>query len=190
MEQLEALIGAYSVWILLPLMIVEGPVVTLVASFIASLGLLNVVLVYFISVAGNLIGDLVYYSIGRFGREAFIEKYGKYIGVNREAILFAEKHYNDHLFKTIAIAKATEAPVVPALVLAGMARVDIKKFLIVSLVCEVPKMLVIVLIGYYFGKFYQTIEHYFKDIIFAAGVTLLLLVALLIVYKKIKVKTI
>lgn len=167
-------------------MIIEGPIITLLAAFLASLGLINVISVYLLSVLGNAIGDICYYTIGRYGRERFIERYGRYIGLDKEKIVYIEEHYKQHLLKTIAIAKATEAPVVPTLVAAGISRVSIKKFILASVAIEIPKMLVIVVVGYYFGRFYVTIEQYFKDFVFAGILTLALFVLLFVTYKMFK----
>lgn len=190
MEHLSVLISIYGIWILLPIMIVEGPIITVVASFLASLGLLNIVLVYFLSLLGNILGDLNYYAIGRFGREKFIRKYGKYVGLHEERVEYLEHHYKNHFLKTILIAKLTEAPIIPTLVAAGLAKVDIKKYTLLSTAIEIPKVLIVVLIGYYFGKFYLTIGNYFKDGVMAVGATMILFVALFFAHKKIKAKKI
>jgi membrane protein DedA with SNARE-associated domain len=188
MEHVSLLISTYSFWILLPLMIIEGPIVTIIASFLASLGVLSVVYVYFLAVLGNVLGDLNYYAIGRFGRETFIRKYGKYIGLHEKNIEYIENHYKNHLLKTILIAKVTEAPIVPTLIAAGIAKTDIKKFLPLVTIIEIPKVLIIVLIGYYFGKFYVVIEQYFKDAVMAFGITFALLIIVVLVYKKLRAK--
>lgn len=188
MEHITLLISTYSVWILLPLMIIEGPIVTVIAAFLASLGVLNIVLVYFLALLGNILGDLNYYAIGRFGRERFIKKYGKYIGLHEKHIEYLEQYYKNHFLKTIFIAKITEAPVIPTLVAAGLAKVDMKKYLLLTSAIEVPKVFIIVIIGFYFGKFYTTIEGYFKDAFIASGVTVIVFGGLFFIYKSIKSK--
>lgn len=189
MEHLTTLIATYSVFILFPLMIIEGPIMTVIAAFLASLGMINVVLVYVLAVLGNVIGDLIYYIIGRYGRKRFVTKYGHYVGVKETELDALDAHYKEHLFKTIAFAKMTEAPVVPTLIAAGIARTDFKKFLLVSIGVEIPKVLLIVLMGYFFGKFYQTIESYFKDFVLAGGVVFSLFILLLFIRHKLKPKS-
>jgi membrane protein DedA with SNARE-associated domain len=188
MEHLSLLISSYGPWILLPVMIIEGPIVTIIAAFLASMGLLSIVLVYFLSLIGNIIGDLNYYAIGRFGREKFIRKYGKYIGLHEERIEYLEEHYKNHFLKTILIAKITEAPIIPTLVAAGLAKTDMRKYILLTSAIEVPKVLIVVLIGYYFGRFYKTIEMYFSNAVYAVGITAILSVIAFLIYKKIKNK--
>lgn len=178
----------YGAFILLPVMIVEGPITTVIASFLASLGLINVFLVYALALTGNIIGDFIYYGIGRFGRERFIKKYGKYIGLHEERIESLERHYKNHFFKTIFIAKVTEAPIVPTLVAAGLAKVDLRKYLLLTAAIEIPKTMIVVAIGYYFGKFYVAIGTYFKDAVLAFGLTFACMGVLYVLYTKAKAK--
>lgn len=190
MEHLLSFISSYGAWFLLPMMIVEGPVVTIIASFLASLGVLNIVLVYFLALLGNIIGDIIYYSIGKFGRATFIKKYGKYIGLHEKNIEYIENHYKNHLLKTILLAKATEVLVVPTIIASGIAKVKIKKFIPIITAIEAVKVFIIVLIGFYFGKFYQIIGIYLKDAILAFGITFSIFVLILLIYRKLKPKKI
>ena len=188
MEHISLLISTYSAFILLPLMIVEGPIVTIIAAFLASLGVLSIVLVYFLSLAGNIIGDVGYYSMGRFGRDKFVVKYGKYFGLHEEKVKYIEEHYKNHFLKTIIIAKVTEAPIVPTLVAAGIARVDFRKYFLATASMEVPKVLIVTMLGYFFGKFYKTIEIYFKDFVSAAAITLTFAAVTFFIYRRLKPK--
>jgi membrane protein DedA with SNARE-associated domain len=188
MQHVALLISTYGVFILLPIMIIEGPIITVIASFLASLGLLSLPVVYVLALLGNIIGDAGYYAIGRFGRERFIKKYGKHIGLHEKHIEYLEHHYENHFFKTILIAKVTEAPIVPTLVAAGLAKVDFKKYILLTGAIEIPKVALIVAVGYYFGRFYVTIGNYFKDGILAAGLTILVVAVAVFLYKKVKAK--
>ena len=187
MAHIFALISKYGYFIIFPLMIIEGPIITIIASFLASLGAFNVFFIYILGVIGNVIGDIVYYGIGKFGRDRFLVKYGKYIGIDASKIEYIENHYKKHLLKTILIAKLTEAPVIPVLISAGIAKTDFKKFLSISILAEIPKVAIIVLIGFFFGKFYVKIDTYFKN--FASLMFVIFgMVILFVIYKKIKRK--
>jgi membrane protein DedA with SNARE-associated domain len=182
------LISAYGPFILLPIMIVEGPIITVVASFLASLGILNVFLVYVLAYLGNVIGDAIYYSLGRYGRERFILRYGKYIGLTQARIEYIEVHYQKHFLKTILIGKVTEAPIVPILVAAGTSRVDFRKFLFTVSSIEIFKVLIFVCVGFYFGKFYKVINTYFENSVLAIGIICVLIVLFFVFYNRLKAK--
>src|SRR3989338_1390938 len=60
---------------------IEGPISTLIAGYLSSLGLLNFWIAYVVAVSGDLASDAGYYALGRFGRERFVKKYGHYVGI-------------------------------------------------------------------------------------------------------------
>jgi membrane protein DedA with SNARE-associated domain len=182
------LIATYGPFILLPIMIVEGPIITIIAAFLASLGVLNIFFVYTLAYIGNVIGDVAYYNIGRFGRETFIKHYGKYIGLHEENILHIENHYKKQYLRTILIAKITEAPIVPTLIAAGIAKTDFRKFLPLIAVIEIFKVLIFVVVGFYFGEFYKVIGAYLKDESIAAGMIAIIMVVFIVLYRKLKLK--
>ena len=76
----------------------------------------------------------------------------------------------------------------PTLVAAGIAKTDFRKFVLVCISAEVPKVLIIVLIGYFFGRFYKIINLYFKDFVTVAFFILVLSVIMFLIFKKIKLK--
>jgi membrane protein DedA with SNARE-associated domain len=147
--------------------IFEGPIITVVSSFLASLGYFNIHVVYFIVVTGDMAGDILWYSLGYFGRTKFIERYGHYVGITTERVAKMEKHFSAHAGKTIFLAKITHAIGLPFIIAAGMARVRFKTFFSYSLWATLPKSLIFVLLGYYAGSSYQKINTVLKDFTFA-----------------------
>lgn len=151
---------AYKYLALFPIMVVEGPIVTVIAGFLASLGYMNVLLVYFIVVAGDLTGDVFYYALGRYGREKTIARWGHVLGITMERIERVEYHFKNHTAKTLLFGKLTHAIGLVFLVAAGMARVPFSEYLWYNLLGTLPKSLVFLLIGYYFGSAYVQINNY------------------------------
>jgi membrane protein DedA with SNARE-associated domain len=141
-------------------MLIEGPVITAAGAFAAALHYMNVWIVLLISILANLIPDLVYYAIGYWGRESFISKYGHYIGVTPERIANTEKLAEAHSGKSLFIIKMVPLLATPGLILVGATKMDIKKYAFWSLVITIPTSLLYLIIGYYFGAAYNTIDHY------------------------------
>lgn len=160
MDQIFALILTYKYIILLPLVMVGGPIIPVVAGSLASVGILNLYIVYVVAVLGTVSGDSIYYWIGRVGRHTFIAKYGHHLGVTEGKIRYAEDHYKNHLGKTLFFGKITEAAVIVILMAAGAAKVDFKRFLRMVTLIEVFKVMMFTLIGFYFGKYYVFIKEY------------------------------
>jgi len=149
----------YRYLILFPLTVIEGPIVTVTAGLMSSLGLMNFYVVYMIVVAGDLTGDGIYYSIGRWGRRP-LERWGKFIGVHPERIEKIEKHFINHGGKTLIAAKLSHAVGGIVLISAGIARIPFRKFIFFNFWATLPKSLILILIGYYFGNTYLRFQKF------------------------------
>jgi membrane protein DedA with SNARE-associated domain len=141
-------------------MLIEGPFVTAAAAFAAALGFLNIYAVFFLSVLGNLIPDVVYYAIGFWGREKFVDTYGPYFGVTKQSIAKAKKALDKHSGKSLVAIKLIPFLSTPGLIVAGIIKMDIKKYALWSVVITVPISLFYLLIGYYSGAVYGQIVRY------------------------------
>lgn len=179
MEQIYTLILTYKYAILLPLVMVGGPIVPVIAGSLAALGILDVFIAYAVSVTGTVTGDTIYYWIGRVARHTFIARFGHYMGITEAKIVEAEHHFDKHLGKTLFFAKITEAAVVVALLAAGAAKVNFRKFFSIVALIEIFKILMFILIGYYFGKYYVLISQYIDT---SAAIGFAVIVASALVY--------
>jgi membrane-associated protein len=163
---LETLILTYKYWIILPLAIVEGPIVTIAASFLSSLGLLNIFIVYALALLGDIIGDILHYMAGRFGGRGMIQKYGHFFRITESGVdQVLQKYFNDKnsLWKVITLSKVTHAPSSAVMLASGLAKVDFRQFLLITTINNIFKVLVFVLIGYFFGEFYLIIGTYISN---------------------------
>lgn len=101
MNLLALLTAKYGYFILFPISVIEGPIVTIVAGFLASLGLFNFFLVYFIVLAGDFSGDTGAYAIGRWGAKFF----QNYLKKHEEKITAAKEYFSIHHNKAIVMSK-------------------------------------------------------------------------------------
>lgn len=152
---------AYRYLVLIPISILEGPIITIVGGFLTAQGYFNAFLVYLIVVLGDVIGDFIYYFIGRWGKESLLGRLGRWFGITPANIAKLESHFRGNTGKTLAIGKFTHAIGLAVLVAAGAAKVPIKKFFWYNFFSSLPKSLILFLIGYYFGEAYRQISSYF-----------------------------
>lgn len=150
--KINELIVGYQYLILFPLVVVEGPIVTVIAGFLTSINQLSFVIAYPLIVAADLVGDSLCYLLGRWGRVAFIERWGRYIGVTHDRIEQVKHHFDRHSGKTLLLGKLLHGIGTSFLVVAGMVRMSYFRFLLFNFIATVPKSLILFLIGYYFGK--------------------------------------
>ena len=145
-------LGPFTYALLFPLAIAEGPLVTIVAGYLASRGYVDPFLVFAVVVSADLTGDLVLYGAGRWSRRGANVRWGRYLGITRENLELVEHHFRRHGGKTLLAGKA--AQLVGALILfaAGAARMRPRRFLAFNVLATVPKSLILVLFGYFFGR--------------------------------------
>ncbi len=172
---------SYGYLFILPISIIEGPIITVIAAFLAHQGYFNIVVVYFIVVLGDLIGDLLFYSVGFFGKRLSNTFVGRFFGLTDSRIKRVSDHFDVHSGKTIFWGKLTHSMGWAVLSAAGMVRMPIGRFLWFNFLGTLPKSLVFVLIGYYLGYAYKSIDSYISKI--ASVLFFVLLIAIFVYYR-------
>ncbi len=177
-------VSTYGYAILLPLMIIEGPIVTLIGAFLASIGMLNVWVVLVLSIAGDIIGDVVLYGMGYRWGMRFVTTVGKYIGMTHLLIFRLEKFFEQHGGKTIFMVKATTGLCWAAFVTAGVVKMPLWRFVWFSFLGGIAWNSALVVLGYFFGYMYVQIEKYITYAGWVAFGVAILIITIMSVFKK------
>jgi len=151
---------AHGYFIMFVLMIVEGPIVTLAATFLASLGYFSLPGVFFISLLGDICGDLFWYCLGRRYGMRFVCGPGRYIGMSESMVNRMRGFFRQYGGKTIFAVKSTTGLCLVTFVAAGVVRMDLRKFLLFSLLGGIVWSATLVGVGYVFGYLYEEIALY------------------------------
>jgi len=154
LQQIIFLLTAHKYLFLFPVVVVEGPIITVIAGFLSSLGLLNIFIAYAVVVVGDIAGDIMYYALGYYGKQRFINGWGRFLGITLERVERLEKHFEKHSGKTLVIGKLSHGVGAIVLVAAGIARMPFRKFVWYNFIPSLPKSLILLLIGYYSGESY------------------------------------
>jgi len=184
-DQIISLLVQYQYYILFPLVVVEGPLVTIIAGFLASLGYFNLIALYALVVMADLVGDSLYYVIGRLGREHLIEKWGRFVGITLNSIERVERHFEKHQGKTLIFGKLSHAIGGVILVAAGIARIPYRDFLFFNFLATLPKSLILLFIGFYFGQAFRQISKYLDYTAFLLVLAAVILIAIYFIIQKI-----
>jgi membrane protein DedA with SNARE-associated domain len=146
-------------YILLAILVaVEGPFATLAGAVAASAGYLNPILVFIAAAIGNLTADVLWYSLGYFGKiEWWVHHFGR-LGIKESSLARLQKDIHTHIRKVLFVAKLTLGLVVPTLLAAGLARVPFRRWFGVLFAAECVWTGGLVVTGYYFGYMVQRIE--------------------------------
>jgi membrane protein DedA with SNARE-associated domain len=159
-QQIFIFLSHHGYWFMLPLMIVEGPVITIIASMLARLGAFNIFIVFLFSVLGDMIGDVILYWLGyRFGM-SFVKRIGKYMGITESLVLKMENYFKRHGGKTIFTVKSTTGLCWATFTAAGIVKMDFRKFVKYSLLGGLVWSGFLVALGYFYGYMWATLKHY------------------------------
>jgi membrane-associated protein len=179
LQNIILLLTAYKYLFLFPVAVVEGPIITVIAGFLSSLGIFNVFIAYGVLVAGDIAGDVAYYELGYYGRQKFVTRWGRFVGITQERLEQLGKHFDKHASKTLIIGKLSQGIGGAILLAAGMAKVPFRKLVLYDFLPTLPKTLILLLIGYYAGESYVKISSYFD---YAAIGTVAAAVIFVVVY--------
>ena len=169
---------------MLALMIVEGPIATILAAFAASLGFFNVFVVLILSMLGDIIGDIILYIIGYTGGARVLAKAERILKIKPEIVAKLEKLFLRHGKKTIFAVKSTTGLCWITFIAAGTVRMKFQEFLFGSFLGGIVWSSFLVAMGYFFGYAFEKINDYIKYaglIIFAAAASFFMAIT---AYKK------
>lgn len=157
----------YKYFLIFPIMIIEGPIIAVISGFMAYLGFLNIFILYPLLVFGDLIGDSLYYAIGKYcSRFMWVRKLLSYMGYNEKSEEFLKSHFEKHMAKTLLLAKLSHGLGGTVQVTAGIARVDFPPYISIELVGTMIKTLFLLVLGFYLGNSYEKINTYLDSIAF------------------------
>ena len=168
-------------------MLIEGPIITSAAAFAASLGYLDITTVLILSFCGDTVADIVYYSLGYWGRQTIVERYGHRVGLSTERLAHMEEFVKRHTYKALIIIKLTPVIPGPGLMAAGASHIPWRKLLIVSAIMTIPKTLAFAALGYYFGQAYASSAGFVEYGQYVILLGILAVIAVYVLYKRITV---
>lgn len=154
----------YRYLLLFPIMVVEGPIITIIAGFLVSLGYLDFTATCLLAVTADLVGDTLYYVAGRIGTNRFLERWTPRLRNAWEKIEGLRSHFKRHVGKTLLMGKLTHGAGGLILLTAGAVRIPFATFFWFNLLGTLPKSLLLLLLGYYFGHSYRRIGTYLDEI--------------------------
>lgn len=134
------------------LVMIEGPIVSMISGLLAAQGIMTLWIVYLVSVIGDLSSDSIYYILGRLGNKTLISsKYTNELKENPSRAEKLKKLFHEHPGKTLVLGKLTHIVGVPVLIAAGSVKIPATKFIIYDLSATLIKSFIFIMLGYYAG---------------------------------------
>jgi membrane protein DedA with SNARE-associated domain len=172
-------LGLWAYLLLALLVMVEGPVATLAGAVAASAGLMKPFWVFVSAASGNLVSDILWYTLGYLGKMEWLHRYGSYFGLRAETVARFNNDIQKHVGKLLFIAKLTLGFTIPTLVATGLARIPLRRWFLVLALGETIWTGSLVILGVNFGHYVQRLERGVEVVALAGA---LLFVVFLIFY--------
>jgi membrane protein DedA with SNARE-associated domain len=180
----------YGLWAILLLVFLEdfgvpvpGETVLIAAAVYAGSGRLNIVAVAVIGFVAAVLGDNIGYAIGRFGGQAVVLRWGKYIFLTPERLEKAQSFFNRHGGKIIVIARFVEGLRQANGIIAGISGMRWLRFLAFNMIGAALWVGTWVCVGYFAGQHITTIYDYITRYSLYALIAAAVLVAAWIVHR-------
>ena len=188
---LEKIITALAVWIMsvistmgyggiVLLMAIESACIPLpseiimpFAGFLVFKGELILWLVALAGAVGCVVGSIPAYYLGMYGGRPLVEKYGKYVLISKRDLDMADRWFDKHGEIIIFIARLLPAVRTFIAFPAGVARMNMPKFIIYTFVGSLIWCWLLAYAGMKFGEHWDKLKVYFHEfhyVIIAAGV--------------------
>jgi membrane protein DedA with SNARE-associated domain len=170
-------LGVWAYVALALLVLVEGPIATLLGAFAASAGVMRPVWVFAAAATGNLTADTLWYSLGYMGKSEWLIRWGRFLHLRKGQILHLEEEVRKHALKLILVGKLTASLSIPALVATGLAKVPVRRWIGALLLGEMIWTGGLVIAGYKLGESLRQIEAVVQVIVVVAGAAALYFIA-------------
>jgi membrane protein DedA with SNARE-associated domain len=176
--EISQLIIQYRYGVMVPGALIFGPAASVVAGFLVRLGYVEIIPTALCLAAGELIGDVVWYWLGKRWGETFALRYGRYVGISASSLASVKIMYSRYHDLILFISKITSgfgfAPAV--LITAGIAGIPFRRYMMFNIVGQVFFTAALLALGYFFGHLYLQVTGILeKMLIFALGVVVLAL---------------
>ena len=161
-DLLRDYLSAYGYWALAGVLLLEnagvplpGETILLIAGFMAYHGRLDLALVMIVATLASTVGDNLGYMIGFRGGRPLLERYRHRLHIPQRAITEGERLFARYGAPTVLVARFLFGLRIVAGPLAGVLRMDWRRFLLFNSLGAVLWSVVIASLGYLFGSQWQ-----------------------------------
>lgn len=145
--------------VLFPLAAIEGPILGFITGSLIPLGYFSVVPLLVTLVLADVIPDIAYYFLGRWGKDkGFVHKMKEKVRLTPERFSMLESLWHTHTVKAMLITKFSYGLSTPLLVTAGLVHLPFHKFWKLSALLALMQYSVLMTLGYFFGGYFATVQ--------------------------------
>lgn len=160
---IQSLISTHGLWVVAPIAVLEGPIVTVISAWLAQRGLFDLPQLILVLVLADLAGDAILYAVGRWGLHRLPPHWLRRVGLREGRLRLMSRRFDHQGGRILAFGKLTHAAGAAVLVAAGLARMPFGSFLFFNTLATIPKTLAFVALGYLIGHTYRLIYFWLSN---------------------------
>ena len=148
-----ALILHFKYWIMVPVAFFEGPILAMLCGILIHQGLLELVptfaLLYFV----DLLGDAMWYWLGREWGLGFLSRFGRFVSITENQIEIMRKLFQKYHVSILLFSKITMGLGFPGAVLftAGLSHIPFPRYMLLNATGQIVWTGFLVGVGYWLG---------------------------------------
>ena len=151
------------------------------SGYLVTTGKFNVILVIVAGSIGNLVGGLVAYYVGAYLGRGFVLKYGRYVLLKKSHLELAESYFKKYGDRSTFISRLLPAIRTYVSLPAGVAKMNLKKFAVYTLVGSIIWNTALTYIGIKLGEEWNSIRRYSH---YLDAVVIIVVIVVIIIYLK------
>jgi len=152
--------------------------------FLAASGRMSYIGVLIASTIAGILGSLVCYYIGYFGGKPILDKIGDKMPSSRKSIFAAKDTFDKYDKISVMIARVLPLARTYISIPAGIARMNVVKFIFFSSIGIIIWNTVLISLGYYLGSNWMMVEQLMEKYTIFIGILVLVLTAIYFIKKR------
>ncbi|MFD2615636.1 DedA family protein [Paenibacillus gansuensis] len=151
-------LGYWGIMLGLMIEVIPSEIVLAFGGYLVSQGEISFLGAVIFGTIGGVIAQIFVYWIGRYGGRPFLEKYGKYIFINKKQIDMSEEWFER--YGTVVVFTARFIPVVRHAISipAGIAKMPLGKFTLLTTAAVIPWSILFVYLGDTLGSNWEHVD--------------------------------
>ncbi|WP_372997463.1 DedA family protein [Lutispora sp.] len=152
--------------------------------FLAASGAVSYIGVLIASTIAGILGSLVCYYIGYFGGKPILDRIGDKVPSSRKSIFAAKNTFDKYDKISVMIARVLPLARTYISIPAGIARMNVFKFILFSSIGIIIWNTVLISLGYYLGSNWMMVEQLMKKYTLFIGILVLVLTVIYLIKKR------
>jgi len=152
--------------------------------FLAASGAVSYIGVLIASTIAGILGSLVCYYIGYFGGKPILDRIGDKVPSSRKSIFAAKNTFDKYDKISVMIARVLPLARTYISIPAGIARMNVFKFILFSSIGIIIWNTVLISLGYYLGSNWMMVEQLMKKYTLFIGILVLVLTVIYLIRKR------